>query len=166
MLLNHIDRFVDWFLTDYRAYSAKPKFVHDPLWGTIEIRAHELCILDTPLLQRLRQIRQTGFVFATYPSAQHTRFEHTLGVMTIAGRMAQTLAKRYKRVATDETEQKVRLAALLHDVGHAAFSHTSEEVFALCEDMAPLLLVSAKYSDNRWGFCYGVGHGISQRSAT
>lgn len=139
MLRESIEKFVEHYLQPSNVEADKAKFFHDPIWGTIEVKQHELCILDTPLLQRLRQIHQTGFVHATFPSARHSRFEHTLGVMHIAGKMAKTLRSRYPHIVDVTTEQRVRLAALLHDSGHSAFSHTSEEVYSQCADIIDLL---------------------------
>ncbi len=138
-LRDSVAKFVSHYLNPSSIDAEKVKFFHDPLWGTIEVQAHEQCILDTPLVQRLRQIHQTGFVYQTFPSARHTRFEHTLGVMHMAGRMARTLRSRYPRFVDNTTEQRVRLAGLLHDVGHSAFSHTSEEVYSQCHDILTLL---------------------------
>ncbi|HWY31472.1 MAG TPA: HD domain-containing protein [Candidatus Acidoferrum sp.] len=137
-LKDKIEEFVRHYLKPYPPDTKKSKFVHDPVWGTIEILSHECCILDSPLLQRLRQIHQTGFVNATFPSATHTRFEHTIGVMHLAGRIATTLQARY-RDADEKTKQKVRLAALMHDTGHAAFSHTTEEIYDSRFDLRELV---------------------------
>ena len=146
MLQDSIERFVRHYLNPYSIEADKTKFIHDPLWGTIEVTPYEQCILDTPLLQRLRQIHQTGFVYETFPSARHTRFEHTLGVMHMAGRIAKALGSRHPPpVVDDTTEQRVRLAALLHDAGHSAFSHTTEEVYKWCEDITPLLPESGAF---------------------
>jgi HD superfamily phosphohydrolase len=107
------------------------KIIHDSLWGTFEIQRHEIAILDTPLLQRLRFIRQTGAVYLTYPSAVHTRFEHTLGVLCQAGRMCSVFRNRPgERRMTEGDEINIRVAALLHDTGHGPFSHTSEQYFS------------------------------------
>jgi HD superfamily phosphohydrolase len=120
------------------------------LWGTIELYEHELKILDTPLLQRLRQIHQTGFVFETYPSAKHTRFEHTLGVISLSSKIANSLKKRYSEI-DDEFEIKVRLTALLHDIGHSAFSHTTEEIYQDCSDIKVLVSKGGEFEDKGAG---------------
>lgn len=151
MLREKVDHYVKRFLTSFEATASKYKYIHDPLWGTIEVRPHEQCLLDTPLLQRLRQIHQTGFVFATYPSATHTRFEHTLGVLNLAGRMAEVLIKRHPKQVDIKTEQKVRLAALLHDVGHSAFSHTTEEIYSHCSDILPLISAGGRFANKGAG---------------
>lgn len=110
----------------------RPKIVHDALWGTFQLAAHEVALLDTPLLQRLRFLHQTGAVYLTYPSAHHTRFEHTLGVACQSGRLCDALRRSdpdEKRIDTS-FEDNVRFAALLHDTGHGPFSHTSEQFYA------------------------------------
>ena len=149
-LIERINSFVTVYLNDYPVESNKSKYVHDPIWGTIELYDHELRILDKPLLQRLRQIHQTGFVFETYPSAKHTRFEHTLGVVHLAGKMANSLKKRYPYLNKD-FEIIVRLAALMHDVGHSAFSHTTEEIYQECEDIQELTKKGGEFEDKGAG---------------
>ncbi len=101
-----------------------PKIIRDPIHGDIFLEDHEIRVVDTPEFQRLRRIKQLGLTYLVYPSANHTRFEHSLGVMHLAGR----LATRLKLDAEEIT--LVRMAALLHDVGHGPLSHTSEEILA------------------------------------
>ena len=81
-------------------------------------------------MQRLRQVRQTALAFYTYPSSVHTRFEHSLGVTVLAQRMLDALRQRKPSTASDVACMEVRLAALLHDVGHGPFSHASEKVYS------------------------------------
>jgi len=57
------------------------KVIHDALWGTQLLHRHEVAFLNSPLIQRLRRLHQTGFSYLTYPSTTHTRFEHSLGVL-------------------------------------------------------------------------------------
>jgi len=96
------------------------KWIRDPLYGFIGVTEKEVTLLDTIPLQRLRRIKQLANAHLVYPSAMHTRFEHSLGVMHIAGRMAENLQ------FTDEEIKTVRYAALLHDIGHGPFSHVFE----------------------------------------
>lgn len=96
--------------------------VRDPIHNFMELTEEEVKLLDTPLLQRLRRIRQLALASLVYPGAVHTRFDHTLGVCHVAGLMAKRL-----RLDTHET-RLVRLAALLHDLGHGPFSHVSESI--------------------------------------
>lgn len=111
------------------------KVIHDSVWGSNIFYPHEIALLDTPLLQRLRQLSQTGLAFYTYPSATHSRFEHTLGVTVMATRFAEGLNhKSPDRPLVAGTPERgelaeIRIAAILHDVGHALFSHASEEVY-------------------------------------
>jgi hypothetical protein len=96
--------------------------VRDPLWNNIRLEPQALAVLDTPALQRLRYVRQLGHAFLVYPGATHTRFEHALGAYHLARRGVAELSHG----DTDEG-WAVRLAALLHDVGHYPFSHALEE---------------------------------------
>jgi HD superfamily phosphohydrolase len=98
----------------------------DPIHDFIRVYETELKIIDSPIFQRLRRIRQLSGAHFTYPSAQHSRFEHSLGVMHVAGQAAQALKE--KRFLNADKIQEIRLAALLHDVGHGPFSHLFEEV--------------------------------------
>jgi len=98
----------------------------DPIHDFIRVYDAELKIIDLPLFQRLRRIRQLSGAHLTYPGAQHTRFEHSLGVMHIAGQAA--LALKESGYLNSDQISNIRLAALLHDVGHGPFSHLFEEV--------------------------------------
>ena len=98
------------------------KVIRDSIHGDIQLTEHEIKIVDTPEFQRLRRIKQLGMTYLVYPSANHTRFEHSLGVMHIAGRIA-------KKLCLSEDEYiLVRLGALLHDIGHCPLSHSSERL--------------------------------------
>ncbi len=99
--------------------------VHDAVWGTCAYATHEAALIDTPLLQRLRRIKQLGGTHAVFPSAVHTRFEHTLGVAHFAGRYTQALCDSGTAIDSN-AYANIRLAALLHDVGHGPLSHSSE----------------------------------------
>lgn len=101
------------------------KFVRDPLYGFIGLTDKEVELLGTSAVQRLRRIKQLGNTHLVYPSACHTRFEHSLGVLHIASRMAERL-----RLGDDETKI-IRYAALLHDVGHGPMSHNFESVLEI-----------------------------------
>ncbi|RDJ31917.1 MAG: HD domain-containing protein [Crenarchaeota archaeon] len=98
----------------------------DPIHDFIRINNTELQIIDNPIFQRLRRIRQLSGAHLTYPGAQHTRFEHSLGVMHIAGKAGTALSE--KNILKQSDIQNLRLAALLHDIGHGPFSHLFEEV--------------------------------------
>ena len=99
----------------------------DPIHDFVRVYGNELKIIDTPIFQRLRRIRQLSGAHLIYPGAQHTRFEHSLGVMHIASMAGQALAE--KGVVSYDDIQNLRLAGLLHDIGHGPFSHLFEEIF-------------------------------------
>ena len=106
--------------------------VRDPIHGLIEYSSLEEQVFSSRAMQRLRGIHQLAMAYLLYPGALHTRFDHSLGVMHVAGEMAKSLNRHYddKRLSEEEVDN-VRLAALLHDVGHGPFSHVSEMPLAM-----------------------------------
>jgi HD superfamily phosphohydrolase len=103
----------------------RPFRIRDPIHGFVELRhATERLAIDTPRFQRLRGIRQLAMTHLVYPGTLHTRFEHSMGVCHIAGRLAAELEEAFD----EEQVTIVRAAALLHDIGHGPFSHVSENV--------------------------------------
>lgn len=107
--------------------------IRDPIHGFIRADELEAALINSRPVQRLRSIRQLGLTSMVYPGAEHSRFSHALGAMELAGRVYDALAdKSDGRLPTgpDALERRaVRAAALLHDVGHAPFSHSAEELF-------------------------------------
>ena len=92
----------------------------DPVHNFVDFQDDEVKVINSDLLQRLRGIKQLAMACMVYPGALHNRFDHTLGVAHVAGQMARELR-------LDDNERRlVRLAGLLHDVGHGPFSHVSE----------------------------------------
>jgi len=100
--------------------------VRDPLWNNIRLEPDALTVVDTPAVQRLRYVRQLGHAFLVYPGATHTRFEHCLGAYHLARRALEHLSQGDVTVPPADA-RAVRLAALLHDIGHYPFSHALEE---------------------------------------
>ena len=98
----------------------------DPIHDFIRVYDHELAIIDNPIFQRLRRIRQLSGAHLTYPAAQHTRFEHSLGVMHIASQAGHALHE--KGILKSDNIEILRLSGLLHDIGHGPFSHLFEEI--------------------------------------
>ncbi len=96
--------------------------IKDEIHGNIELNEFEKKIIDTKEFQRLRRIKQLAMTYLVYPSATHTRFEHAIGTLHIADRICKKFS------IEEELTQKIRLYALLHDIGHCAFSHESEKV--------------------------------------
>ena len=101
--------------------------VRDPLWNNIRLDPEALAVVDTPAVQRLRYVRQLGHAFLVYPGATHTRFEHALGTYHLARRVLAQLDELEGRRPDPAEGLRVRLAALLHDIGHYPFSHSLEE---------------------------------------
>ena len=98
----------------------------DPIHDFVRVNSNELKIIDTPVFQRLRRIRQLSGAHLIYPGAQHTRFEHSLGVMHIASMAGHALNE--KGIVSSDNIQNLRFAGLLHDIGHGPFSHLFEEL--------------------------------------
>jgi HD superfamily phosphohydrolase len=122
---------------------AMPKLIHelrDGIHGFILFDLHEKALIDSEPMQRLRCIHQLAMCYQVYPGATHKRFEHSLGVMEVAtrifdklfnGRIADSVEERIGEELQEDTKsywrRVVRLAGLLHDVGHLPFSHAAEE---------------------------------------
>ncbi|WP_457613677.1 HD domain-containing protein [Methanocaldococcus sp.] len=93
------------------------KVIRDSIHKDIYLEDYELEVIDSREIQRLRNIKQTGLTYLVYPSANHTRFEHSLGTMFIASKIAEKI---------NADKKLARISALLHDIGHPPFSHTLE----------------------------------------
>ena len=105
------------------------EILRDPLWNNIRLDPLALALLETPVVQRLRYVRQLGLAFLVYPGATHSRFEHALGAWHLAGLALRLLEERGALEGIDaRAQQIVRAAALLHDVGPYPFSHALEEI--------------------------------------
>jgi len=100
----------------------RAKVIQDPVHGNIVIDGVFLDVLDRPEMQRLRSVKQLGMSYLVFPGANHTRFEHCLGVYHLAGRMADAVG------FDDKDSDAIRMAGLLHDVCHPPFSHTLESI--------------------------------------
>jgi HD superfamily phosphohydrolase len=105
----------------------------DPIYGHVAISNLEQLIINTPEMARLRRIQQLGLADIAFPGANHTRFEHSVGTLFIADKIAHALG------LNEEEISKVRLAALLHDVGHCAFSHVVESILKRNPQYQPVL---------------------------
>ncbi len=100
----------------------------DPVHGFIRFNELEQRIIDSRPFQRLRYIRQMGVAYLVYPAANHTRFEHSLGVMELVTRIYNTICCDLPQEKVAYWRQILRIAALCHDMGHLPFSHTAEKV--------------------------------------
>jgi len=107
--------------------------LRDPIHGFVRADALEQALINSRPLQRLRFIHQLGFTFLVFPGAEHTRFSHVLGAMELAGKVYDALAAKAPTVLDPDprcTDRRlVRIAALVHDIGHAPFSHSAEDLF-------------------------------------
>ncbi len=104
------------------------KTINDPLYGFVTIEGSLLIgILEHPWFQRLRRIKQLGLSHFVYPGAQHTRFQHVIGAMSLGKQAVENLEAKGIEISAEEKEA-VCAALLLHDIGHGPFSHTLEKV--------------------------------------
>lgn len=109
------------------------KVIHDSVHGTNLFDPYEVALLDLPFIQRLRRISQTDVASLVYPAGNHNRFEHTLGVTVMAGKMIDALEKREKIPIGQDLQSirsNCRAAAIMHDSGHGPFSHLSEQIYS------------------------------------
>ncbi|XP_060569551.1 deoxynucleoside triphosphate triphosphohydrolase SAMHD1-like [Ruditapes philippinarum] len=106
------------------------KTFNDPIHGQVELHPVCICIIDTPQFQRLRHIKQLDTCYLVYPGASHNRFEHSIGVCYLAGKLLKTIRDRQLNVdISDEDILCVEIAGLCHDLGQGPFSHVFEKRF-------------------------------------
>lgn len=133
MYSNTITMIEQMFLTKRDDKLKNDKF-RDPIHGFIEVRSGELKIINSRPFQRLRYIKQLAMTYYVFHGAEHTRFEHSLGVMHLVTRAFNSAIQGFEDKFPEPKrawyEQLLRLIALLHDIGHAPFSHASEKLFS------------------------------------
>ena len=102
--------------------------IRDPIHGIIFISQEERAVIDSAVFQRLRNIKQVGFADFAFPCATHSRYSHSLGAMSVASKIYERVIPKESMSSADwlRLRQGVRLAALLHDIGHPPLSHTTE----------------------------------------
>jgi len=128
-LKNEVDTWVASIMPDDYPQAPLPgkdetKVIREAVLGYQVLQPHEYLVLDSPPLQRLRYIHQTALAYLVYPTANHTRFDHSLGCAKIAQQLGEKIVPPGAKTRIAE----LRLAALLHDVGHTFFSHLSETI--------------------------------------
>jgi HD superfamily phosphohydrolase len=133
MLIDEVYNKVDAWVSEILGTRHAPKIrdfkvFRDPIHDFIRIYPHEVAVIDSPVFQRLRRIRQNALAYFVYPGMHHTRFEHSMGVVHVAELVLNALEKHHRAEITLRTRAVVRLAALLHDIGHVFFSHLGEKL--------------------------------------
>jgi HD superfamily phosphohydrolase len=117
--------------------------IRDPVHGSIKILDEEISIIESPFFQRLKSIKQLGFTENIFPGATHTRYLHSIGVMDVSTKVFNQVFKHIHYDADiRRLKETVRLACLLHDIGHAPLSHTTEFVMPMVSE----LKLSANFS--------------------
>jgi HD superfamily phosphohydrolase len=145
-LEKNLDTYVSAILNKYEFRKVEhSKIIRDAVLGTHELSPLEVTIIDTPFVQRLRGINQTALAALTYPSATHNRFEHSLGVSIMAYRMGKALMDKGERIKRT-TLAELRIAGLLHDIGHGPFSHASEEIIREVDEVKGILDEDSRFS--------------------
>ena len=124
--------------------------IKDPVHGYVYITEAEKNVIDSYPMQRLRRLRQLAGSEYVYPGANHTRFEHSLGVMYLAGQVLDN--PNISRIVSDEEVDMCRVSALLHDCGHGPFSHVFEHLLIknldkTHEDMTSWLIEKSEVGD-------------------
>ncbi len=158
---------IDQYVNDVLKSHPQPKIyedgklIRDAVGGCWYFNKEEITLLDSVFVQRLRQIHQNALAYQTYPSARHTRFEHTLGVTILADKMMKELRgsrleSDHKQLADEQSSRKLKFAAILHDCGHGPFSHVSEEVYS----SYPYPELQAEHEKSEFSQCQDKPHEI------
>lgn len=144
---DRVNALVEWLFQGHQTFVPRDsKVINDSLLGNQYFTAAEIAVIDSPLLQRLKRIKQTGLVYQVFPSATHTRFEHCLGACTLSERCLNAILDRFsvefpRKSAPATTDRlsgdlaHLRMAGLLHDVGHGLCSHASEQIYQALTDL-------------------------------
>jgi len=126
----------------------KKKIINDPVFGFINLQSETVFdLLEHPVFQRLRRIKQLGLSYLVFPGANHTRFEHAVGATYLMRQAISTLRLKGHDISDDEAEA-VTIAILLHDIGHAPFSHVLENTLVnISHEEISLLLMQELNSE-------------------
>ena len=133
--------------------------IKDPIYGYVYITEEEKAVIDSYPVQRLRRLRQLAGAEYVYPGANHTRFEHSVGVMHLSGKVLEN-PNISQDISKDETGI-VKIAALLHDVGHGPFSHIFEHLLIkklgkTHEDLTVWIIKNSELKDELGKLGYSV----------
>jgi HD superfamily phosphohydrolase len=121
-------------------HSRRAKRIYDPIHRFIELDAGEVALLSSPVVQRLRRLRQLGVAYLAFPSAEHSRFSHALGALAIGTRAFDALRAHSPDAFDSERDfaaqrRLLRASLLLHDLGHGPFSHSCEAVLGVRHEL-------------------------------
>jgi HD superfamily phosphohydrolase len=154
-LVDQVDRWVSRQLKKASFDEVRDKkVIRDAVLDLSLFDEYEINVIDLPFVQRLRRVCQTACAYLLYPSATHNRFEHTLGVTIIADKFLKALKTKEPAMINKQHSQEIRLAALLHDVGHGPFSHVSESIYGHFPEMKEL------YNNPKFSKCEPKPHEI------
>ena len=121
----------------------KRKIINDPIYGFVTLPDDLVYdLINHPIFQRLRRIKQLGLTNLVYPGALHTRFHHAIGAMYLMTEALQVLKSKGIKITDDETRAAI-VAILLHDIGHGPFSHALEHTIVKGihhEDISTMLM--------------------------
>ena len=107
-------------------HNKKDKIINDPIYGFIKLEHGIITkLIDHHYFQRLRNISQLGLSYLVYPGAHHTRFHHAIGCLFLINNAIIHLREK-GHIITEEEEEALKIAILLHDIGHGPFSHALE----------------------------------------
>jgi len=152
-------------------FGTPSKLIMDPVHGGIQFFDHEKAVIDHPLFQRLRYVRQNDVLFLVFPGATHSRFQHCVASMHLAGKVFKHIIRQYltelkdrqpAHISNDQTKHIqyflycIRLAGLLHDAGHFPFSHEFEKAQIVKELLRNKEVISSLWEDSEWKRYYGA----------
>ena len=110
--------------------AATEKFINDPIHGYVRLDSEQLALIDTPQFQRLRDLKQLGSAYFVFPGACHHRFEHSIGVSHLADSMYARVVENTANLEVSKRDRNVvKVAGLVHDLGHGPFSHVFDNEF-------------------------------------
>ncbi len=136
------------------------KIINDPVFGFIKIPGGVLMdIVDHPLMQRLRHIKQLGLASIVYPGAQHTRFQHSLGAYWLMNEAVMTLAQKGIFIFDSEAEA-IKAAILMHDIGHGPYSHVLEHTLLNGVSHEDVSLMMMEQINREMGGCLNLALNI------
>jgi len=126
------------------------KRIYDPVHHFIELTQMEAELVDSPVMQRLRRLRQLGLAYLAFPSAEHSRFTHALGALAMGTRAFDALVRPGREAFENDADiayqrRLVRAALLLHDIGHGPFSHACEAVLGIRHEERTRALLALPY---------------------